>query len=1044
MKRNDLKKNGLALLFAGFVLSATAPLGAKYDWRQFEFSPDKTGNNTLETTINASNVSQLKQLFKVTLSDNPDGAPVLLTGVTTSTGVRDLIYVLGEHSNLTAFDANTGAQVWTRSFGSGGIINSAPAIDPGRQFIYVNTGDGKAHKLNVGDGSDVTTGGWPITTGSGKSSSQLTIATAKDGHNYLYCANQGKGRITTINLDTGTTHVFNLTASEQPDTESPSTSVGGCAPWSRGIPYDANLDRVYAMSGTNNGSTMVPGHVWRNSWVALPADGHTTVSGGLGMPADSYTPTNWSSLVSSDLDIGSGGILILPVGLSSKYPNLGIQPGKDIGIRILNLADMSQQGGPGHLGGEISLYHFTQMENMRSEGCVWTNPADGSVWVFVTGHGGIAGFQIAIDGSGNPSLDLKWTILNWWTTSAIVANNVVYAAAGGGEHTDTATIHQLQAIDPTTGKLLWTAPLGQFHWTSPIVANGIVYMCDGNSGGFGSGTGGNLYAWHIPNALPTVDTPTFTPPAGTYADAQTVTISTATSGATIRYTTDGSVPSETHGTVGNSVLINSSTPLNAIAYESGFNDSSVATANYTIGTSQQVVAPTFSPAGGTYSSPQSVTIATATPGATIRYTTNGITPSETVGNVYGGPVAIGSTCNLQAIAYEAGFTDSPVTSETYTINSTLTTVTYEAETSGHTTSGPLSSVQTDKNSSGGEWIELESNAVGQYIEFNIGTAGGGAGPILPAGTYQLQMEWKGNNNRGILQLSVDGSPLGSTLDQYASGQSYPTTTFGTVNFPTADNHIIRLAVTGKNSASSGYFLSADKFVFTPVQTQSQVAAPVFSPAGGTYSMAQNVAMTSATPGASIRYTTDGSAPSETNGTVYSGPVNVSASETLQAIAYESGLTDSTVTSASYTIGSGNPPPTLNFEAESLSYTGSGATTSVQTDTNSSGGKWVELAGNSVGDSITFTVPNVPAGTYQLKMEWKGNNSRGILQLAVDGANVGSTLDQYASGQTYPTTTFGNVTFSTTGSHAVRLTVTGKNSKSSSYQLSADKFTFVGQ
>ena len=136
--------------------------------------------------------------------------------------------------------------------------------------------------------------------------------------------------------------------------------------------------------------------------------------------------------------------------------------------------------------------------------------------------------------------------------------------------------------------------------------------------------------------------------------------------------------------------------------------------------------------------------------------------------------------------------------------------------------------------------------------------------------------------------------------------------------------------------------------------------------------------------------------------------------------------------------------TLNFEAESLHYTGTGATTSVQTDANSSGGKWVELAGNSTGDHIDFTVPNVPAGTYQLKMEWKGNNNRGILQLAVDGTNLGPTLDQYSSGQTYPTTTFGNVSFSSAGNHTVRLTVTGKNSKSSSYQLSADKFTFTGQ
>ncbi|HZP61325.1 MAG TPA: chitobiase/beta-hexosaminidase C-terminal domain-containing protein [Opitutaceae bacterium] len=222
-----------------------------------------------------------------------------------------------------------------------------------------------------------------------------------------------------------------------------------------------------------------------------------------------------------------------------------------------------------------------------------------------------------------------------------------------------------------------------------------------------------------------------------------------------------------------------------------------------------------------------------------------------------------------------------------------------------------------------------------------------------------------------------------------------------------------------------------------------VTAPAFSPAGGTYTSAQSVSISDSTSGASIRYTTNGSTPSETSGTVYSSPVYISATTTLKAIAYKSGSSDSSVTSATYTI-TAVPPPTLNFEAESLSYTGSGATTSVQTDANSSGGKWVELAGNSTGDHIDFTVPNVPAGTYQLKMEWKGNASRGILQLSVDGTNLGPTLDQYSAAQTYPTTTFGNVTFSAAGNHTIRLTVTGKNSKSSSYQLSADKFTLAGQ
>ena len=65
-----------------------------------------------------------------------------------------------------------------------------------------------------------------------------------------------------------------------------------------------------------------------------------------------------------------------------------------------------------------------------------------------------------------------------------------------------------------------------------------------------------------------------------------------------------------------------------------------------------------------------------------------------------------------------------------------------------------------------------------------------------------------------------------------------------------------------------------------------------------------------TGGATIRYTTDGSTPSSTAGTVYSSPVNISATATLQAIAYETGLTDSSVASGVYTISS--PIPTTNL------------------------------------------------------------------------------------------------------------------------------------
>jgi Fn3 associated len=70
-----------------------------------------------------------------------------------------------------------------------------------------------------------------------------------------------------------------------------------------------------------------------------------------------------------------------------------------------------------------------------------------------------------------------------------------------------------------------------------------------------------------------------------------------------------------------------------------------------------------------------------------------------------------------------------------------------------------------------------------------------------------------------------------------------------------------------------------------------------------------VTISTATSGATIRYTTDGSTPSETSGTVYSTPISVASTKILKAIAYKSGMLDSAVSSATYTISSGGSLPT---------------------------------------------------------------------------------------------------------------------------------------
>lgn len=85
----------------------------------------------------------------------------------------------------------------------------------------------------------------------------------------------------------------------------------------------------------------------------------------------------------------------------------------------------------------------------------------------------------------------------------------------------------------------------------------------------------------------TVATPTFTPVEGTYTEAQNVTISCATAGASVYYTTDGTIPvvapTGINGTLYTApIAISETTTVKAIAVKDGMNNSSVATATYTI------------------------------------------------------------------------------------------------------------------------------------------------------------------------------------------------------------------------------------------------------------------------------------------------------------------------------------------------------------------------------------------------------------------------------------------------------------------------------
>lgn len=159
--------------------------------------------------------------------------------------------------------------------------------------------------------------------------------------------------------------------------------------------------------------------------------------------------------------------------------------------------------------------------------------------------------------------------------------------------------------------------------------------------------------------------PTPSPSAGTYYATKSVTLA-ATGASTIRYTTDGTTPScAPVGTLYSSAIsVASTTTIKSISCYANSVASSVASSLYTIGTPS---APSVSPAAGTFSSTQSVTL-TASNASTIRYTTDGNTPScAPAGTLYSSAISVASTTTVKAIACYPDTTPSSVTSATYTI-----------------------------------------------------------------------------------------------------------------------------------------------------------------------------------------------------------------------------------------------------------------------------------------------------------------------------------------------------------------------------------------
>jgi alpha-L-arabinofuranosidase len=492
----------------------------------------------------------------------------------------------------------------------------------------------------------------------------------------------------------------------------------------------------------------------------------------------------------------------------------------------------------------------------------------------------------------------------------------------GGTYTSSQTVTM---SDGTSGAKIYYTTDGSTPTTSSTVYSAPISVSKSetlqaiavSSGLSNSAVTSGSYV--ISTSSATAATPVFSVAGGTYSSAQTVTITDATSGAAIYYTTNGTTPTTSSTKYSGAITVSASETLEAIAVATNYTNSAVASATYTIG--QTAARPGFSLAGGTYASAQKLTMTDSTPGAAIYYTTNGATPT-TASTKYTSTITVSTTETVKAIAVASGYANSGLAQATYTIGGG--TATPVVSVAAGTYSAPFTETITDASSgsviyytiNGGAAIKYSgpftvSNsttmtvyAYANYVKSAVLTETyviSTTAPIfsVAAGTYSTAQK-----------VSIAGKTSGSVV-YYTTNGTTPTTSStkytGAITVSGTET-LKAIAVApgmGPSTVTSAAYTIAN----------GTAATPSLSVATGTYTAAQKVTMATSTSGAAIFYTTNGTTPTASS-TKYTGPITVSESQTVRAIAAKTGMKASTVAVATYKIETTAP----TFSEKSGTYT----------------------------------------------------------------------------------------------------------------------------
>jgi hypothetical protein len=500
-----------------FILSFPAP--AQVSVTTYHYDNLRTGQNIAESLLTPSNVntSQFGKLFSQSVDGQVYAQPLYLPNITVpNKGKHNIVYVATEHDGVYAFDAdsNTGgnkAPLWRRSFinpasgvttipssdqGCGDLtpeigITGTPVIDSTTKTIYLVAATKehgryiqRLHAMDAATGKEKFGGPVVISAaykGSGDGSTNGVVhfdALREHQRAGLLLQNGNVSVGWASHCDFGPYHGWVISfdaktlAVSGVHNSTPDAGLGGYWAAGAGLAGDASYNTYFA-SGNGTFDADQGGRDYGDTILKLapPVNKHFKIQ-------DYFTPYNQQSLSDSDLDLGSGGVLLLP-DQTGPHSHLLIQGGKEGTIYLIDRDNMGHynpdnnsqivQSLPSAIGGIFSTAAFwnnnvyfggifdyvRQFTFNTSTGLLSTSSVSQSSAFFrFPGPTPV----VSANGTSNGIVWVLQTDSSDATLRALDANNLNTELYNSGQNS--------QRDDPGNA----------IKFTAPIVANGKVYV----------------------------------------------------------------------------------------------------------------------------------------------------------------------------------------------------------------------------------------------------------------------------------------------------------------------------------------------------------------------------------------------------------------------------------------------------------------------------------------------------------------------------------------------------------------------------------------